>query len=124
MINPFLSIIICTYNRPDFLMDCIQSIVKQMVSGVEILVVDNFGDLKIQEKIQQFKYLDINIQYLFEKNKGLSNARNRGYMEAKGDWVLYLDDDALPVALFFVCLLSALLIAVHLTAFNIFTQTF
>ena len=95
MINPFLSIIICTYNRPDFLMDCIQSIVKQMVSDVEILVVDNFGDLKIQEKIQQFKYLDINIQYLFEKNKGLSNARNRGYMEAKGDWVLYLDDDAL-----------------------------
>ena len=73
MINPFLSIIICTYNRPDFLMDCIQSIVKQMVSDVEILVVDNFGDLKIQEKIQQFKYLDINIQYLFEKNKGLSN---------------------------------------------------
>ncbi|MFN6072425.1 MAG: glycosyltransferase family 2 protein, partial [Bacteroidota bacterium] len=51
MINPFLSIIICTYNRPDFLMDCIQSIVKQMVSDVEILVVDNFGDLKIQEKI-------------------------------------------------------------------------
>ena len=95
MINPFLSIIICTYNRPDFLMDCIQSIVKQMVSDVEILVVDNFGDLKIQEKIQQFKYLDINIQYLFEKNKGLSNARNRGYMEAKGEWVLYLDDDAI-----------------------------
>ena len=37
------------------------------MEDVEILVVDNFGDLKIQEKIQQFKYLDINIQYLFEK---------------------------------------------------------
>lgn len=52
-------------------MDCIQSVVKQMVSGVEILVVDNFGELKIQEKIHQFKYLDINIQYLFEKIKAL-----------------------------------------------------
>jgi glycosyltransferase involved in cell wall biosynthesis len=75
-------------------MDCIQSIVKQLISGVEILIVDNFGDIKIQEKVNHFKYLDINILYLFEKNKGLSNARNRGYMEAKGDWVLYLDDDA------------------------------
>ena len=93
--HPFLSIIVCTYNRPDFLIDCIQSIVKQLISGVEILIVDNFGDIKIQEKVNHFKYLDINIQYLFEKNKGLSNARNRGYIEAKGDWVLYLDDDAI-----------------------------
>jgi glycosyltransferase involved in cell wall biosynthesis len=95
MNHPFLSIIVCTYNRPDFLMDCIQSIVKQLISGVEILIVDNFGDIKIQEKVNHFKSLDINIQYLFEKNKGLSNARNRGYIEAKGDWVLYLDDDAI-----------------------------
>jgi glycosyltransferase involved in cell wall biosynthesis len=91
--NPFLSVVICTYNRHEFLVDCIQSIVKQTFNGTEILIVDNFGSIKVQEIVEFFKQKDINIFYLFEEKKGLSYARNKGYQEAKGDWVLYLDDD-------------------------------
>jgi len=112
--NPFLSIVICTYNRPDFLVDCIQSVVKQLFIGVEILIVDNFGDFKIQEKVNHLRNLDININYVFEEKKGLSNARNRGFLEAKGDWVLYLDDDAIA----FDSLLERVKVLIQLNTFD------
>jgi len=112
--NPFLSIVICTYNRPDFLVDCIQSVVKQLFIGVEILIVDNFGDFKIQEKVDHLRNLDININYVFEEKKGLSNARNRGFLEAKGDWVLYLDDDAIA----FDSLLERVKVLIQLNTFD------
>jgi len=92
-LRPLLSIVICTYNRPNFLQFCLESIELQLDITTEIIVVDNFGDIKIQEMVNFFQYKEINMQYIFEIEKGLSNARNRGYLEAKGDWVLYLDDD-------------------------------
>jgi glycosyltransferase involved in cell wall biosynthesis len=92
-LRPLLSIVICTYNRPNFLQFCLESIELQLDITIEIIVVDNFGDIKIQEMVNFFQRKKINMQYIFEIEKGLSNARNRGYLEAKGDWVLYLDDD-------------------------------
>jgi len=92
-LRPLLSIVICTYNRPNFLQSCLESIELQLDITIEIIVVDNFGDIKIQEMVNFFQRKKINMQYIFEIEKGLSNARNRGYLEAKSDWVLYLDDD-------------------------------
>lgn len=92
-LKPLLSIVICTYNRPNFLQSCLESIELQLDITAEIIVVDNFGDIKIHEMVKFFQNKEINMQYIFEIKKGLSIARNRGYMEAKGDWVLYLDDD-------------------------------
>jgi len=92
-LRPLLSIVICTYNRPNFLQSCLESIELQLDITIEIIVVDNFGDIKIQEMVNFFQRKKINMQYIFEIEKGLSKARNRGYLEAKSDWVLYLDDD-------------------------------
>lgn len=93
-----VSAIICTYNRADFLTAAIKSLVNQDLnaSDYEILVVDNNSsdDTKrlTLELIQQ--YTNRNIKYIFEPQQGLSYARNRGIVEAKGEYVAFLDDDA------------------------------
>ena len=90
-----LSIIICTYNRSAFLKQCLESILKQKLEGVEILVVDNNSADTTAVITQEYTTNYPNIRYVLEAKVGLSHARNRGIKEAISDWVLYLDDDTL-----------------------------
>ncbi len=93
-----LSIVICTYNRSEILEECLNSITSQSVSykDYNILVIDNNSSDNTFDLIQSFQSKFKNIEYFLEKKQGLSHARNRGFKEAKADWVLYLDDDAKP----------------------------
>jgi glycosyltransferase involved in cell wall biosynthesis len=72
------------------LQHCLGSIIPQLVEKVEILVIDN-GTVKVQSLVKQYP----DVRYVSEDNTGLSYARNRAIKEAKGDWILYIDDDAL-----------------------------
>jgi GT2 family glycosyltransferase len=89
-----ISVIICTLNRAELLCECINSLMEQSVSRsrYEILVIDNASTDDTSKKIQQFYPW---IHYFYEAKTGLSNARNRGFAEAKSEWVTYLDDDAI-----------------------------
>lgn len=93
--KPIFSIVICTYNRFDFLESCLESIRFQLDKNIEILIIDNFGDKILEEYVSSLSKNIENIFYIFEKNKGLSFARNKGFMVAKSDWILYLDDDTI-----------------------------
>ena len=84
-----LSIAICTYNRPELLEICLSSVVQLIQDGIEIVVIDN-GTEKVKKVVDKFP--DVN--YVIESNTGLSFARNKAIEVAKGDWILYLDDDA------------------------------
>lgn len=90
-----LSIIICTFNRHLLLEKCLFSIISQNLDGVEVLVIDNNSTDQTKEIIQIYNKSNNNIKYYFESKIGLSNARNLGYQNAKADWILYLDDDAI-----------------------------
>jgi glycosyltransferase involved in cell wall biosynthesis len=91
-----LSVVVCTFNRAELLQDCLQSLVEQTLAKdrYEILVVDNNSADNTAELVNDFSQRYRNICYLFEKNQGLSFARNHGWSEAKGEYVAYLDDDA------------------------------
>ncbi len=91
-----LSIIICTFNRYLLLDKCLLSIISQNLYGIEVLVIDNNSSDKTKEIVLKYKNLNKSIKYFFEPKAGLSNARNLGYKNAKADWILYLDDDAIP----------------------------
>lgn len=82
---------ICTHNGAKVLQNAIQSLVQQTLSkkDYEILVVDN-----TREIVKQFETGE-NLRYIFEPNLGLSNARNTGWQNAGGEFVAYLDDDAI-----------------------------
>ncbi len=91
-----LSIVICTYNRAIILEECLQSLADQTAdhSLYEVIIVNNKSTDNTQEIINQFVLKNSNFRASFEDKVGLSHARNKGFMDAKYDWIVYLDDDA------------------------------
>ncbi len=97
-----ISIIICTYLRGEKLIEALWSCLRQSFSKkeYEILIVDNAPfESGIKEEIEGFgeKYSQFEglIRYIQIPQKGLSAARNAGMWNAKGEYLLFLDDDAL-----------------------------
>ena len=93
-----LSVIICTYNRQKYIYNCLKSIAENDfdASKYEILVVNNNSTDDTEGECRRFgsDYPHINFSVCCETSQGLSYARNRGIEEAKGDILVYVDDDA------------------------------
>ena len=93
------SVVVCTYNRARSLRKTLASLVAQQVCGNvrwELLVVDNNSRDDTAEVVNEFAARPPWIQYCFEPKQGLSHARNHGISVARGDVILFTDDDVLP----------------------------
>ena len=91
-IMPTVSIVIPTYNRPEFLKKAIFSILNQTYQDFEIIVIDD-GLAKRADKVIK-KLNDPRIKYIqHETSKGGSAARNTGIKNAQGKYIAFLDDD-------------------------------
>ncbi|MDR6196031.1 glycosyltransferase family 2 protein [Siphonobacter sp. SORGH_AS_0500] len=90
-----LSVVICTYNRADLIGLALEDLTKQTLdtSQFEIIVIDNNSKDNTSEVVRIFTEKYPHIHYFFEGKPGRSIARNRGWREAKGTFVAYLDDD-------------------------------
>jgi glycosyltransferase involved in cell wall biosynthesis len=90
-----ISVVICTYNRANLLRDAILSIVGQdyQNNDYELIVVDNNSSDFTRDTVEEFALQNYHVRYILETNIGLSHARNRGWQEAKGKYVCYIDDD-------------------------------
>ncbi|MBK8055091.1 MAG: glycosyltransferase family 2 protein [Saprospiraceae bacterium] len=66
-----------------------------MNDDIEIIVIDNNSNDNTSQIVCQYTIKYENLRYVIEPQLGLSYARNRGIKEAKTDWILYLDDDAI-----------------------------
>ncbi|GAA4282080.1 glycosyltransferase family 2 protein [Gaetbulibacter aestuarii] len=89
-----VSVIIPTYQRSTFLIRAIESVLNQDYKDIEIIVVDDNGKGKQQEKTRSIveKYSAIKL-ITYDKNKGGCYARNKGAEEATGEILMFLDDD-------------------------------
>ena len=100
--NPFISIIICTYNRMEYLPNCLEHLKNQTAKKkfYEIIIINNNSSDKTELICNDYilKNSEINVTYFLEKKPGLSNARNRGIKEAKGDILCFIDDDGFATA--------------------------
>lgn len=93
--RPYISVVICTYNRPDRLQSCLQRVRQQRYPAFEVVVVDNCPKTPaIREHIAGLS--DPRFRYVAEPRVGLSRARNTGASVAVGDVVAFLDDDEEP----------------------------
>ncbi len=94
--RPLLSVVICSHNRADCLGAAIESLIPQadLRGKHEILVVNNRSTDRTREVVRRFEYSH-GVRHLFEAKLGLCHARNRGWQEARGQIVAYLDDDAI-----------------------------
>jgi len=98
MLNPLISVVVCTYNREKFIGNCLECLKKQSInySKFEVLIIDNNSKDNSGTIINEFiiNNPELPFYYYFEQNQGLSFARNRGIKESKGTWITYIDDDA------------------------------
>jgi len=91
-----ISVIICSYNRANILAETLNSWreVEKAELDVELIVVDNGSTDDTAEIVDRFQSSCIaKVNYVCEKKSGLSNARNRGILEASKDIVAFADDD-------------------------------
>jgi len=84
-----ISVVIPTYNRYIFLKRAIASVVSQTYKVGEIIVIDDGSDDQTSNIQNEFPQ----IEYFFQKNKGVSSARNLGIQKAKYEWIAFLDSD-------------------------------
>lgn len=89
------SVIIPTYNRSEYLQDTVASLQKQSLPAeqFEILVVDNSLDGHFRQVVESM--MQKNVRYIWEKRPGAHRARNTGALNAKGEILIFIDDDEL-----------------------------
>jgi len=92
-----ISAVICTYNRSVYLKRTVASLISQDLDKrkYEIIVVDNNSTDDTLRVVESYKNEADNLRYIHEPTQGLSVARNRGALEAKGEYIAYIDDDAI-----------------------------
>src|SRR5690349_14303275 len=97
---PFLSVVICTYNRANFLRDCVQSFIDQSFSksNYEVIVsddgsTDNTSD--VMKLLQSNAAGSPAIEYLRNTHAGVNATRNAGLKKVRGSRILFFDDDQL-----------------------------
>ena len=94
-----VSIIICTYNREKYIRPLLESLAKNdyPTTDYEIVLVDNncTDNTHYVCKVFAQAHPETAFRYVVEPEQGLSAARNKGIKEAKGDIIIYVDDDAL-----------------------------
>lgn len=90
--TPTASVVVVTKDRPALLSRLLASLVKQTRMPEEVLVVDNGSSVSYDEAIAQFMEA-LPLRVVVEETPGIPHARNRGWREAKGEIVIFTDDD-------------------------------
>lgn len=84
-----VSVIIPSYNRAAFLPEAIESLLSQTYPVFEIIVVDDGSTDETKEVCDRYP----TVQYIYQKNQGVSVARNTGIHVSTGEYLLFLDSD-------------------------------
>ena len=85
-----ITAVVPAYNREKTVIRAIQSTLDQTHPPDEIIVVDDGSTDNTYSIVQQYGN---RIKYIYQKNSGASEARNRGVQEASGAWIAFLDSD-------------------------------
>jgi len=92
-----ISVVLCTYNRCESLATALQSaaaLETPPASLLEVLVVDNNSRDRTREVVEDFVRMHPGrFRYIFEQRQGLANARNAGIRQARGEIIVFMDDD-------------------------------
>ena len=88
-----ISIIIPVYNVEDYLPDCLESVINQSYSNLEIILINDGSKDGSGRICEQYRNTDSRIVLINQENKGVSAARNKGLEVAKGIYVTFIDSD-------------------------------
>lgn len=93
MNNPLISVIIPIYNVECYLKICIDSIVNQTYSNLEIVLVDDGSPDRCPEICDEYAKKDNRVKVIHQDNGGLAHARNVGIANSNGEYLTFVDSD-------------------------------
>ncbi len=89
--NPTISLIIPAHNEEKYIEQCLENVLRYSEDKfLEIIVIDNASTDNTRKVVEKFE----GVKVIFEGRKGVLHARERGFREAKGDIVAYIDADS------------------------------
>ena len=91
--NSLISIIVPVYSVEEYLDECVQSLVNQTYTNIEIILVDDGSPDRCPDMCDEWAKKDSRIQVIHKKNGGLSSARNAGLDVAIGNYISFVDSD-------------------------------
>ncbi|MBL9189550.1 MAG: glycosyltransferase [Opitutaceae bacterium] len=100
-LRPHLCVCICTYQRPELLRRLLEELEKQETGGAfdySVVVADNDERRSAEALVAEFaRRAPGRIAYCSEPRRNISLVRNRAIAEARGDFIVFIDDDEFPV---------------------------
>ena len=91
--NKLISIIVPVYKVEKYLVKCVDSIINQTYSNLEIILVDDGSPDMCPKICDKYAEKDSRIKVIHKENGGLSDARNHGIDIATGDYITFIDSD-------------------------------
>lgn len=88
-----ISIIVPAYNAEKTMDRCLQSLVTQEDSNIEIIIVDDGSKDGTYAIAKKYKKKYENVVLLYQSNQGVSAARNKGIEASTGDYIMFVDSD-------------------------------
>ena len=91
--RPLVSVVVPIYNVEDYLQQCIDSILSQSYSDLQVILVDDGSPDGCGKIIDAYAEKDNRIECIHKRNGGLSSARNAGKAIARGEYIVFIDSD-------------------------------
>ena len=91
MENPLVSVVIPVFNSEKYIVDCITSVINQDYKNIEILIINDGSTDESSDKIATVQ--DARIKVYNKENKGISDTRNFGILNATGKYIYFIDSD-------------------------------
>ena len=91
--NPLISVVVPIYNVEKYLKKCLDSILSQSYTNLEIILVDDGSPDNCGKICDEYRNKDSRIIVIHKKNGGLSSARNAGIDICKGEYLSFIDSD-------------------------------
>ncbi|PIS14955.1 hypothetical protein COT63_02575 [Candidatus Shapirobacteria bacterium CG09_land_8_20_14_0_10_38_17] len=91
---PKLSVVVCTFNRGKSLKKCLKSLCQQTFSNFEVVIVDGGSQDNTNQVVNRFSQ-KLKIRLFVDRRPELSQVRDRGWREARGQYVAWIDDDVI-----------------------------
>lgn len=90
---PLISIVVPVYNVENYINKCVDSLLKQTYSNIEVVLVDDGSTDSSSIICDRLSVENECVITYHKKNEGLGYARNYGVNKAKGDWIVFVDSD-------------------------------